>query len=145
MRLFQLSQELDPLLRLQAALDRAVERPFAWNLGLSGAGAFPSINVFSDAEGYVIRCEVPGVASESLSVQATGNTLTISGKRDTAERASGSFHRRERWSGEFSRALELPRDLDPGKAEASYRKGVLTVRVPRREEAKARQITVQTD
>ena len=63
-------------------------------------------------------------------------------KREAAE-ARGSYHRRERWSGEFSRSLTLPPAVDPSKAKASYEHGVLSLRVPCREEAKPRQIPVQ--
>lgn len=144
MRFLSLSD--DPtrsLVRLQEALDRVFERPLGWELGLSAGGVFPPVHVFSDTEGYVIRLEVPGVEIENLAVETQGNTLTVSGKRDTTALAKGSFHRRERWSGEFSRSLQLPQDVDVSKVDASYRNGILAVRIPRREEAKPRQIEVQ--
>lgn len=146
MRFLEFSR-LDPfeaLLRLQEELDRVFERPLAWwDLGPSGRGVFPPANIFSDREGYVIRLEVPGLRPEDITVEAHGNTLTVSGKRDTGAVARGSFHRRERWSGEFSRSFQLPPDLDPSKAQATYSKGILTIRVPKREEAKPRAIPVQ--
>jgi HSP20 family protein len=54
------------------------------------------------------------------------------------------LHRRERWTGEFTRSLQLPDELDLEKANASYRHGILTVRIPRREEQKPRQIPVSS-
>lgn len=143
MRLMSWSESFDPLLRLQEALDRAFQRPLGWEPGLSGGGVFPSINVFADPEGYVIRCEVPGVEHEKLSVEARGQTLTIAGSRPPVVPSQGSFHRRERWSGAFSRSVQLPLELDTGRIEASYRHGILTLRVPRREEAKPRHIDVK--
>ncbi len=104
---------------------------------------YPAINVFSDGDETVIRAEVPGLAPETLNVQVEDRMLTISGKREPLEPAQGSFRRRERGTGEFSRRLRLPTDLDLGKAEASVRHGVLTLRVPRREEAKPREIKVR--
>jgi HSP20 family protein len=134
----------DALLRLQDSLERALEGSLEtwWGPGLSGRGAFPTVNLFSDADGYVLRMEIPGLAAEDISIETRGNTLRVSGKRASPATAGGSLHRRERWSGEFARAFQLPRDLDAAKVSASYRNGVLSLRVPRREETKPRQIKV---
>ena len=72
-----------------------------------------------------------------------GQTLRISGKREEKVPAEGSFHRRERRGSEFSRALQLPRELDPSRAEASSQNGILTIRVPLREESRPRRIDVR--
>jgi len=130
----------DALLRLQEEIDRAFERPSA---GLSGGGAFPPVNVFRGREGYVARFEVPGVGPENLSIETQGTTLTVSGKREPREAAEGSLHRRECWSGEFSRSVQLPEDADPTAAKASCRNGILTVEIPQREEARPRRIEVR--
>jgi len=137
---------MDPmrgLLELQRELDRAFEQPSGFG-SLSGRGVFPPVNIFSDKDGYVVRLEIPGVEPSTLTIETHGRTLTIAGKRDISPPAGGSFHRRERGSGEFSRSLQLPDDFDASRTEASYQLGVLTVRVPKREEAKPRQITVTT-
>jgi HSP20 family protein len=144
MTLFRVSQSLDPvsgLLELQRELDRMVER--SAGLGLSGRGVFPPVNIFSDKDGYVVRVEIPGVPPEQLTIETHSRTLTIAGKREVTAPAGGGFHRRERGSGEFSRSLQLPDDLDASRAEASYQFGILTVRIPKKEEAKPRQITVK--
>lgn len=136
---------LDPaasLLALQRELERVFENP-PFTFGISGRGVFPAINAFSDREGLVLRVEVPGVEAGSLAIEAQGRTLTISGERKRLGPEGASFHRRERIVGPFSRSLQLPEDVDPARATATYRHGILTIRVPRREEAKARQIAVQ--
>ena len=146
MRLFRVSSDLDPfsgLLRLQEELERVFERPSGVDLGLSGQRVLPPVDVFRDDEGFVVQVELPGLAPESVAIEALGRTLTISGSRDTSADGKASFHRRERWSGEFSRSFQIPPDLDPSKAEAAYRQGILTVRIPRSEEVKPRRITVQ--
>jgi HSP20 family protein len=145
MALIRFSPELDPvgaLLSLQRELGRALESPFGFDLGPSGRGVYPPMNVFSDREGFVLRMEVPGVAPENLKIETNGRTLTVSGKREIKTPENGSFHRRERGSGEFSRSLQLPSELDLSRAEALCKHGILTIRVPKKEEAKARQITV---
>lgn len=146
MALFRFIPTLDPinaLLNLQRELDRVFDKPLGLDLGLSGRGVFPAVNVFSDRDGYVIRLEVPGMSPEQISIESQGRTLTISGKRESGAPQGGSFHRRERNSGQFSRSLQLPADLDLGRAEASYKRGMLTIRIPKKEEAKPRQITVK--
>lgn len=135
---------IDALLSLQHELDRVFESPTpGFDLGVSGRGVFPPTNVFSDKEGYIVRMEVPGVASEALTIEGQGRTLTISGKRETTAPDGASFHRRERSDGEFSRSLQLPADLDLSKAEATCKHGMLTVRIPKKEEAKPRQIEIK--
>lgn len=146
MALFRFSPSLDPfnaLFNLQRELDRAIDNPFGFDVGLSGRGVYPSVNVFSDKEGYVIKIEAPGLTPDQLNIEAQGRTLTLSGKRETKAPQGGSFHRRERSSGEFSRSLQLPTDLDLSRTEASYKQGMLTLRIPKKEEAKPRQITVK--
>jgi len=135
---------LDALLSLQRELDRTFESPTSgFDLGVSGRGVFPPTNVFSDKDGYIVRMEVPGVAPESLTIESHGRTLTISGKRETSAPEGASFHRHERNSGEFSRSLQLSNDLDLTKAEATCKHGMLTVRIPKKEEAKPRQIEIK--
>jgi HSP20 family protein len=146
MALFRFSSGLDPvagLQNLQRELERVLDKPFGIDLGPSGRGVFPPVNVFADRDGYVVKLEVPGIAPENVSIEAEGRTLTVSGKREIAPPTEGSFHRRERGAGEFSRSLQLPADLDLPRAEASYKHGILTVRIPKREEAKPRQITIK--
>ena len=135
---------IEALLSLQQELDRVFASPRqGFDLGLSGRGVFPPTNVFSDQEGEVVRMEVPGVAPETLAIESQGRTLTISGKRETSPPEGASFHRHERGSGEFSRSLQLSADLDLTKAEATCKHGMLTVRIPKKEEAKPRQIAIK--
>jgi HSP20 family protein len=146
MALFRFSPQFDPvsgLLDLQHELDRFFQNPTGFNLGVSSRGVFPAVNIFSDKDGYVARLELPGVSPEQIGIESHGRTLTISGKREVVTPEGGSFHRREREVGEFSRSLQLPEDLEPTRAEASYKHGILTVRIPKKEEAKPRRITVK--
>ena len=133
---------LNALTRLQTELESVFRNPSAFDLGLTGRGAHPPVNVFRDDDGLVVRVEVPGFAPEELDIRSTDRTLTLSGKRaETSE--VGSAHRRERWVGEFSRAIQIPAAYDLERCEAQCKHGVLTVRVPMAETAKPRQIAVQ--
>jgi HSP20 family protein len=132
------------LLTLQQELERFMRNP-AFTLGPSGYGAYPPINVFEDDQGTVIIAEVPGLDPAKLEVSGQGRTLTIRGERKREEGLNPSgYHRRERRFGDFSRSIQLSTDLDMAKANAKYEYGVLTLRIPKVEAAKPRQITVNT-
>lgn len=146
MALFRFPSSFDPtnaLASLQRELDRVFENPLGVDFGLSGKGVYPPVNVFSNKDGYFVKMEVPGLALDQLTIEAHGRTLTLHGKREVAAPQGGSFHRRERSRGEFSRSVQLPAELDLARAEASYKQGMLTVHIPKREEAKPRQITIK--
>jgi HSP20 family protein len=130
------------LLSLQRELERFIRNP-AFTLGPSGYGAYPPINIFEDQGGTVIIAEVPGLDPATIEVSGQGRTLTLRGTRKREEGVTPSgYHRRERRFGEFSRSLQLSDDLDMSKATAEYEAGVLTLKVPKAEAAKPRQITV---
>ncbi len=129
------------LLRLQRDLERSVGSPI---LGLGGPTAvFPPINVFNDRDGVVIRAEVPGFAADQIEISAENQSLVLKGERpaDTHSK-SGSYHRRERQHGSFARSLALPHGLDVVKASAECRDGLLTIRIPKSEATKPKQIPV---
>ncbi len=145
------SSDLDPvsnLLTLQTELERFLRNPALRNpairLGVSGPGDFPPVNIFDDGDGVVVMAEIPGMDPASLNLSGQSHTLTIKGerKRETVGDAAG-YHRRERPFGQFSRSVQLPDELDLHKAAARYEAGVLTVRVPKAESAKPRQIAVK--
>jgi len=138
------SNAMNELLHLQHELDSLLRSPrtdlFS---GPSAAGVFPPVNIFRNESGdAVIRAELPGVKPDSLSVTVERRRLTLRGERKPEGPENGGYHRRERAWGKFSRSMELPADLDVNQAEATFRNGVMTLRIPRAEAAKPRQITV---
>jgi HSP20 family protein len=113
--------------------------------GEPAAGVFPLMNVTEDKDNYYIRAELPGIKADELDMSVTADTLSLSGERKIpAEDEKAQYHRREREAGRFSRIITLPAQVDAGKAEAHCADGVLTVVLPKAEEAKPRQITVKT-
>ena len=136
----------DRLTRLQDILDRFVRNPA---LGFEAygptrdAGVFPAINIFSDEHGIVIRAEVPGMSADNLDITVEQGRLSIAGERKQPERKGGGYHRRERPVGRFSRSIRLPDDLDAGACKATCRNGMLTIRIPRHENAKPRKVTIE--
>lgn len=132
------------LLSLQGALDRLLREPSPlWAFGPSSRGVFPPINVFTDKDGaLVVRAEAPGIDPEKLELTVEPQRLTLSGERVPEPAEGDGFHRRERRFGRFSRSLAIPADLDPTTAKATYKDGILTVRVEKAEAAKPRRIAI---
>lgn len=107
------------------------------------AGVFPLLNVSSTAENYIVRAELPGIKAEELDITVSGSNLTLSGERKIPEESQAArYHRREREAGKFSRALTLPGPLNSDKVTASLKNGILTVVIPKAEEAKPKKISI---
>lgn len=104
----------------------------------------PAVDIFeNEKKELVIKAELPDVRREDVSVTVENNTLTLSGERklDT-EVKQEHYHRIERSYGSFSRSFALPATVDSSKIGAEFKNGVLTVRLPFREEAKPRAINI---
>ena len=122
-------------------LDAATGDTFA-NLG---SGVFPPMNVTQDDDNFYLRAEVPGIKPSELSISAVRNRVSLSGKREIQpEHERVSYHRRERAEGSFDRTVTLPTEVDAARVDARYADGILTLTLPKAEEAKPRQITVRT-
>jgi len=136
---------LGQLNELRREMDR-VFREFAPDLGLTppATGVFPPVNVWSDGETLFVEAEVPGVKLEDLDITAVGNELTIRGRREPLTGDNLVYHRQERGTGEFTRVLTLPVEVDADRIEAVVRDGVLTIRLPKAESARPRKIAVKT-
>jgi HSP20 family protein len=104
----------------------------------------PAVDIYSNGQqDLVLKAELPDMKEEEIELTAEDNTLTIRGQRqlDTAV-TQEQFHRIERSYGSFVRTFVLPPTVDVGKVSAEYKAGVLTVRLPLREEAKPKQIRI---
>ena len=109
-----------------------------------GRGWVPAVDVFeSENHEFIIKAELPDMKREDINVTFENGTLTLQGERKAEYEASKDrFHRIERQYGSFSRSFTLPATVDASRISASYKDGVLTVRLPQREEAKPKQIEV---
>ena len=91
----------------------------------------------------VIKAELPDMKRENIGVTFDNNVLTLTGERTLESGTSQEkFQRMERFYGSFSRSFTLPSTVDAGRIAATYKDGVLTIRLPQREEARPKQITV---
>jgi HSP20 family protein len=110
-----------------------------------GAGVFPPMNVTQDDDNFYVRAELPGIKPSELSISAVRNRLSLAGKREIPrEHERVSYHRKERTEGSFNRTVTLPAEVDAERVDARYADGILTLTLPKAEEAKPRQIAVRT-
>jgi HSP20 family protein len=128
-------------------LRREVNRLFS-DFGETGerffSRAYPAVNLSEDTENLYVRAELPGVKAEDLDVTVVEGRLVIRGARTIAKEQEGAnYHRREREGGTFRRTMALPERVDPGRVSAALKDGVLTVTLPKAEEAKPRKISVK--
>lgn len=129
--------------RMRRQMDRLFEDMGSGTAGQLSAGVFPLINLTEDKDNFYIKAELPGIKSNEIEIQATGNNISISGERKiSAESGNAKYHRRERDSGKFSRVIGLPNDIKAEKVDAKMENGILTLTIPKSERAKPRQITV---
>ena len=106
-------------------------------------GRFPSIDVINRDKEIHIKAEIPGIERDDLSVTVTDRALTIKGEsRHEEESEEGELHRREIHTGSFARTLTLPEDVDGSRAKASYRDGLLELRLPKLHRSKKHALKV---
>lgn len=109
------------------------------------AGVFPPVNITQDGDNFYLRAEVPGIKPNELSISAVRNRVSLAGKREIQrEHERASYHRKERAEGSFNRTVTLPTEVDAERVDARYADGILTLTLPKAEEAKPRQIAVRT-
>ncbi len=104
----------------------------------------PPVDVAETQEKILVRVEVPGMKQEDIQIEFENGLLTLKGERKLVKEDNGlTYHRVERAYGNFNRTFTLPRTVDPEKISASYRDGVLEIEVPKKEEAKPKQIKIE--
>jgi HSP20 family protein len=132
--------------QLQDRLNRAFSDAYGRSdEGLLSSGTWmPPVDIYQNGDHeLVLKAELPDMTREDIDVTVDNGTLTIKGeKKLDAEVKEEQFHRIERRYGSFSRSFSLPQTIDPNRVAAEYKNGVLTVKLPMREEAKPRQIKV---
>jgi len=131
---------------LRDAMNALLQESFIRPNGLrnqDGAAAGLPLDVSETEDEFVVRASVPGVKPEDVQITVKGDMLLIRGESKTEEQKQGEhWHLRERHSGSFQRSLSLGTAVDADRAEASYEHGVLTLRLPKAEETRPRQIKI---
>jgi HSP20 family protein len=133
----------DEFRRLQEEIDSLFDQwPATMGVRSVVRGTFPPINVAATADQFEIYLFAPGLDAKKLELSIQQNLLTVAGERQVPVKEEATYYRRERFAGEFRRAVTLPEDADPDRVDARYRDGVLRISVKRKESAKPRLITL---
>lgn len=132
----------DPLLAELDAMTEGFERMFGLRAAPGGTRGFlPPVNIWEDEQSVVIELDVPGCDPENLSAEAVEGQLVVTGERTFTNGAQRRY-RTERWQGRFVRSFTLPQNVDGDSIKADYADGVLTIRLPKPEEAKPKRISI---
>lgn len=103
----------------------------------------PVVDVAETTDSVTVTAELPGIKPEDVTIDLTGNVLTLRGeKREEREEKGRNWHRAERSFGTFTRAVQLPETIDPEKAKARYEGGVLRIDIAKSEASKPRSIKI---
>lgn len=106
----------------------------------------PSIDVYEENDSVVVKAELPGMKKEDIEVNLAAENLTIKGeKKEDKEVKEDNYYRRERSYGSFLRTVALPCEVKSDEIKASFKDGVLDIRLPKTEEAKKKSVAVKID
>jgi HSP20 family protein len=129
----EMNRLFDGIFTSPATFRGDVQTPFA-----------PPVDIEERADEFIVRADLPGVSQKDVKVSLLGDTLTIRGERKAeTEKKEGTAHRIERVYGSFERSFTLGSSVRADQVKASYKDGVLEIRVPKAEEARLREIQVQ--
>jgi HSP20 family protein len=123
--------------------DRLLSNPFAFSDGLLSTQTGPAVNVYETQDEYVLEAELPGWKREEVDINFENNVLTLSGQRNL-QGDDRNWLRVEGLTGSFSRSFTISSAVDAARVEAEMKDGVLSIHLPKREEAKPRQIEIKT-
>jgi HSP20 family protein len=106
----------------------------------------PSVDVLTEGDDVVVKAELPGMKKEDIDVSLTNDTITISGEKRKEEKVEKKdYHSIERSYGSFKRSFSLPAEVETEKASATFKDGVLEIRIPKTEEAKKKEKKVMIE
>jgi HSP20 family protein len=104
----------------------------------------PSTDIYETKDEYVFKLEVPGMTKDNIEIEFKDDTVIIKGeKKEETEVKKEDYHRVERTCGSFSRSFNLPKNVDEKRIDASMKDGILELRIPKKEEAKAKAIPIK--
>src|SRR5437588_2096355 len=133
---------------LRDDLDTLLDLPF-WNTSGRQSQLFsgwtPALDLYQNNDNIVAVIELPGMRKEDIEISLQDGTLTIGGERKSEGAEGDKAERTERYVGKFRRSVSLPTQVDASKVTATYRDGILTVTLPKAEEAKPKQIQVNVE
>jgi HSP20 family protein len=106
----------------------------------------PAVDVYEEKDDIVVKAELPGMDKDQIVVEISGSELILKGEKSKEEKVEeGNYYRCERSYGAFRRSVGLPTDVEADKIKAAFKNGVLEVRLPKTEKAKAREIKIKVE
>lgn len=133
------------MLSMRNAMDRMFENALTSQEGWSQTAWNLALDVSEKDDAYTLKASIPGINPDDLNITFNNNLLTISGEtKSEAEKEGERYHLRERRYGSFARSLQLPTPVKGDQIEASYDAGVLTLHIPKAEEARPKRISVNS-
>src|SRR5580698_6525758 len=133
---------LGRLTDLREEFDRLFDSPLARTSEFLGWA--PAFDVYEEKDNFIVKAELPGMKKEDINVSLHDGDLIISGERKSETKSEGTeVYRAERYFGKFQRTVSLPPTVAANNVKAEYKDGILTVTLPKSEEAKPRQIEVK--
>ena len=127
--------------RMNDLFDESFSR--SWPNAAASKVLYPAVDILESKEAYLLRAELPGMKKEDFNLELKDGTLTLTGERMSAKPAEGVEYRSvERVSGKFVRSFTLPETVKHDGIQATYKDGILEIKVPKAEEAKPRQIEI---
>ncbi len=143
---------MNPFYTLQKEINRIFDEFFAEVapsrfFGNGHDSFMPSVDIKEKGNEFIVTAELPGMDAEDVDISISEDVLTLRGeKKEEREEKEGNYYRRECAYGSFHRDIPLPAEVDPDKAQAEFKRGVLTIRLPKKPEAqrKAKKIQVKT-
>jgi HSP20 family protein len=135
----------DPFMDLRSEMDELMSRYVQdWNGGSLAEMKLPSTDISETDEAVEVKMDIPGLTAEEIDIEVRGNTLQISGEhKEEKEEKGKTFHRIERRQGRVYRSMMLPAEVNEEKIQAECHDGVLTITLPKTEQAKPHKIAVK--
>jgi HSP20 family protein len=119
-----------------------------WSTGSGGMGRPVPLDVYATSDEAVVIAAVPGMSPENLEITYTDNTLTLSGSLPSAAQSeqgqNATWYLRELWSGQFQRTVNLPFEVDPAQAQATFEHGIVRITLPKADWAKPHKISIKS-
>ena len=134
------------MMTLREAMDRLFDDAFTRPLGIRDGWAMsmPAIDMYQTENDVVVKASVPGIKSDEVQINITGDVLTLKGEvKQEEERKDRAWHIREQRFGSFERSVMLPTAVKTDKAEAVFENGVLTITLPKADEVKPKTINIK--
>ena len=141
-----------PFERMEEMFDEFFRRPFSRTLWpdlprmLEETEPSPSVDIFEEGDNIVVKSEFPGMSKDDIEVNLTDDTITLSGEKRKEEKIEKKdYFRMERSYGSFKRSFALPAEVQTDKAKASFKDGVLEVKIPKTEAAKKKEHKIKIE